>query len=285
MTKSGDRARLRQLAREWILPPAVSTGLRRVAGTVGTRLMARDQRDALASNARLQGTYVGRRCFVLGNGPSLADVNIEALGGEVTVVMNHFNQHPAIKSWQPTVHCVAEPASAYGSPASVEFLRGILEGYSSTTHVFPIELKPFFERTSLLPPERVAFVRQDGRRASDFDEIDLTKAVPMLHDTSILAVSVAIAMGCNPIILLGLDYNWLSHRSINRHFYEELFARGVEDMAQTPYLEVMRSSIPCWEAHGALHRIGARGGQVIVNATAGSFLDAYPSTGLPSILT
>lgn len=276
---------VRHAVTEWFLPPAVKRFLMRTVMRRGSRGVSSAEKAVLAANARLQGAYAARRCFVLGNGPSLADVDIEALGGEVTIVMNAFNQHPAIRLWQPFVHCVAEPASSYTSPDRLRFLQEMISGYTSTTHVFPIEMKTLFDRTSILPPERLAFVKQDGRNAAEFDHIDLTGPIPIANDTSILAVSLAIAMGCDPIVLLGLDYNWLSHRSINRHFYDDTAVPWpAEDMARTPYLEAMRRSLPSWEAHAALRRIATKSGQTILNATEGSFLDVYPTTTLGDVL-
>lgn len=281
-----DRADVRRAVTEWILPPAVKRVLLRKLRRRGLRGGSSAEKAILAANARLQGAYAGRRCFVLANGPSLAKVDIAPLGGEVTIVMNHFNQHPAMRLWQPVVHCVAEPASDYTRPGGlgIEVLKELVRGYTSTTHVFPIGLKTVFDRTGILPPERLVLVKLDGR-AEDFDHIDLTGSVPSVHDTSILAVSVAIAMGCNPIVLLGLDYNWLSHQPIRAHFYDHAAVPWpVEDLSGTPYLEEMRSAMPRWEAHAALCRIAAKGGQSILNATEGSFLDVYPNTTLGDVL-
>lgn len=289
MTGAGGRREtsLRHAVAEWVLPPAVKRLLvRAIVARRSPRLSPAQERAALSANARLQGAYAGRRCFVLGNGPSLARANIESLGGEITVVMNAFNQHPAMRLWQPVVQCMAEPASAYTSPDMLRLLQRFLDGYTSTIHVFPVELKPLFDRTGILPPERLAFVKQDGRVAAEFDRIDLAGPVPSPHDTSILAVSVAIAMGCDPIILLGLDYNWLSHRSRHEHFYDDgSVPWPAEDVSRLPYLELMRASLRCWEAHAALRRIAAANGQTIINATEGSFLDVYPTATLDQVLS
>jgi hypothetical protein len=276
-------AAARDLAAEWLLPPGVKRLLR--SAIRRSRRIPPAERAVLAANARLQGAYIGRRCFVLANGPSLANVDIEPLGDEVTIVMNHFNQHPALRLWQPVVHCVAEPASFYNSPDKLRFLERQLTGYTSTTAVFPIEMKPIFDRTGLLPADRLVLVKFDGRKAAEFDRVDLTGPIPSPNDTSILAVSVAIAMGCSPIVLLGLDYSWLSHQSIKRHFYDDAaMSWPVEDMGKTPYVEVMKQSVPCWEAHAALSRIAGRRGQMIINATEGSFLDVYPTATLRDVL-
>lgn len=286
MTAWHNRAAVRHAVAEWILPPAV----KRVLRTAMSRTrpdVSPAERAVLAANVRLHGAYAGRRCFVLANGPSLASVDIDPLGEEITVVMNAFNQHPAMRHWQPVVHCAAEPASAYTGPHPVplRFLEELVSGYESTTHVFPIEMKAIFDQTGILPPERLVLVKQDGREAAEFDHIDLTGPIPSAHDTSILAVSVAIAMGCDPIVLLGLDYNWLSHRSINAHFYDDAAVWwDAEDLSKSSYLKMMKDSMPCWEAHAALFRIAAKNGQTILNATESSFLDAYPFTTLGDVM-
>jgi hypothetical protein len=246
--------------------------------------MTNDERHVLTLNSRLQGSHRGRRCFVIGNGPSLADEDIGSLGGEVTVVMNAFNQHPSLRMWQPTIHCRAEPGRTYMTPERLESLRRQLEGYESTIHVFPIQAKPALDRARILPPERLAYVRMD-RVASEHTRIDLTQAIPSAPDTSILAVAVAIAIGCSPIVLLGVDYDWLSHRSVQAHFYDSSAVPwSAEDLGTASYLEDLKAGVICWESHAALREIALRGGQEIVNATRGSFLDTYPRTTLGAVL-
>jgi hypothetical protein len=276
---------MRRAVADWFIPPGVKRILLRAVRRRQLEAVTRAERAILAANARLQGAYAGRRCFVIGNGPSLAGVDLEPLAGEITVVMNAFNQHPALRRWQPVVHCMAEPATAYSDPECVRQLEQFLVGYTTTTHVFPIGVKAVIDRTGLLPPERCAFVKEDGRTAAEFDHIDLSGPVPAAHDTSILAVSVAIAMGCDPIVLLGVDYNWLSHRLVHSHFYDDAAVEWpAEDLSRSPYLDSMRESVQCWEAHAALGRIAARSGQTILNATEGSFLDVYPTTTLAAVL-
>jgi hypothetical protein len=243
------------------------------------------ERVLLAANARIQGAYTGRRCFVLANGPSLRNVDLNRLTGELTIVMNHFNQHPAIKELQPVIHCAAEPATSYNSPGRMRRLEDLLEGYESTIHVFPIEMTSVLIQAGLLPPDRIAPVKLTPIRFDETDRIDLTKPMPAPPDTSVLAVSVAIAMGCTPIVILGLDYNWLSHRAINAHFYDDAaMPWPVEDMSRQPYVEVMRQAITCWEAHSGLRRIAEGTGQIILNATENSFLDVYQTTNLDKLL-
>jgi hypothetical protein len=263
-------------AQQWLLPPAIARGFARTARRLAP--VSATTRAVLGANARLQGAYRNRRCFVIGNGPSLARTDVGRLGGEITIVMNHFNRHPASKEWDATVHCAAEPASFYRGEDGVAFLRDLVGGYRETTHVFPLDLKPVFDSVAILPADRLLFVRQDGRVAEDFDHIDLTESVPSAHDTSILAVAVAIAMGCTPIILVGLDYDWLIRGPMG-HFYSvepKIPALASSPYPELPYLAKIALTTPRWRAHEALRRIAAKSSQVIVNATPGSYLDVYP---------
>lgn len=263
----------KEIAHAW-LPPAIYGPA--VRWFREHRATSAQDRDLLARNAWIRDRYQKQKCFVLANGPSLRDIDLARLADQPTIVMNHFNQHQAFGDWQPTFHCAAEPVERYHDEAGSRSLNRMLSGYTKTVHVFPIGARPELRERGV-PEDRLVFFRADGRTAAEFSRIDFTQAVPIPHDTSILAVSLAIALGCDPIILLGLDYDFLSHRSVNRHFYDdEAASLPVEDMGAVPYVESLRSAIPCWVAHAALHSIAAGNGQRIMNASRDSFLDTYP---------
>ena len=274
---------IRSFLREWVLSPGIRREIGRLEGALRSPRLSSEDRAQLQANARLHGRFAGRRCFVVANGPSLSGVDLSLLSGEITIAMNHFNRHPVLQHWEPTVHCAAEPAEFYEGPEKLDFLRDMVSGYTSTTHVFPIGLRDTFVQAGIIPRERLVLVRISSRPAAEFHRIDLSASVPSTHDTSILAVSVALAMGCSPIVLVGLDYNWLDQGPMG-HFYREapqsLPERTPSIIAypDLPYLERMRLALPRWEAHAALARIGAASGQVIVNASARSYLDVYPFT-------
>jgi len=276
-----------RFGRDWVLPPAVDRAVTRAVRKM--RPVPQRERQAIAGNGKWHGAFRGRRCFVIANGPSLATENLDVLGAEITIVMNEFNRHHALAAWTPTFHCAAEPATFYRLPGGREYFSSLLRGFRDTVHVFPVETMSEFDRDGSVPASRLLLVKQDGRPAADFSEIDLADRVPAAHDTSILAVSLAIALGCDPIVILGLDYDWLGREDM-QHFYAdpEGFALPVDpgqvSYPKLPYLAKMRMTIPRWEAHEALRRIAERTGQRIINATPESFLDVYPRSTLAEVL-
>src|SRR5882672_2735030 len=78
-------------------------------------------RILLRENEKLRDRHAGRRCFIIGNGPSLRAQDLTPLSGEVTFVMNAFWKHPILDLWQPTYFCFADSVCFDGSEAVKQF--------------------------------------------------------------------------------------------------------------------------------------------------------------------
>jgi hypothetical protein len=74
------------------------------AGLVRARRTFRDDSANVARWQRLKGKYVGKRAFLLGNGPSLNRTPLHLLAGEHTMCFNWFNLMYERLSWRPTFY-------------------------------------------------------------------------------------------------------------------------------------------------------------------------------------
>lgn len=274
---------LRDLVREWIFPPAVWRAGRHVAERARLLTTNREEAALLARNAEFHDLYRGRRCFVIGNGPSIRRQDLSLLAGEITITMNWFNRHPVLDIWQPTFHCVAE-AGTEACWLDPSFLGRILDRLQPRAYFLRIDALSHVRRSAFPDRDRIHYVKI-GDWSTDLRSLDLTRPLLPPTDTSILATMVAIALGCSPIYLLGLDYDWLSHRSLNRHFYDaEDPAETREDLSKQSYLQSIEVAQRQWKTHETLRRIARRRGQEIYNATGGGFLDTYPPASLNTVL-
>ncbi len=268
--------------REWLLPPGVRRWLRqREIRRRIRRPLTSEEAAILSRNARFRDLHAGRRCFILGNGPSLANVDLAPFGGEITIVMNSFNRHPILKQWQPTFYCRAEPPGSYDSPERVRTLGERVAGIAAQAYFLPFGVHTIVRRHGTLPEEKAYYFKP----VADLTEwpaeqypIEMTGPMPHAGSTAHLAIMLAIYMGCSPIIMLGMDYDFLAHRSVNRHFYgapaEE--AGGPDDLGTYPYASLMEHYLREWRQFETLRRLAERRGLVILNATEGSFLDVFP---------
>ena len=165
-----------------------------------TEAVSPAQKNVLRENEKLRNRHAGQRCFVIGNGPSLATQDLRPLAGEITFVMNAFWKHPILDEWQPTYFCFADPVWHDGSEAVTEFFDSVRERTPAAEYIFPLDGKPIVEKQSLLPLESTYFFayQEQPIGLSVADTFDLTGPVPYPFSASQLAIMAAMFMGCTP---------------------------------------------------------------------------------------
>jgi len=276
--------------RDWIMPEGVRRWLR--CRTIERRFCTRvsmDDRRRLAHNAALRNRHAGRRCLVIGNGPSLSGVDLTKFNGDITIAMNSISRHPAARHWSPTYYCRAEPGSAYDSADRVESIRELTRGMTCDGYFFPLDAKQTIERQNLLPAERTYYFKSIVDLTEwpvDRRPLDLTDGIPFVGNTAQFAILLALYLGANPVILLGMDHDFLAHRSINRHFYDATpsDAGGTDDLRTYSYKKMMADTLREWERYEVIDQIASRVGVKILNATEGGFLDVFPQVSMATIL-
>ena len=233
----------------------------------------------LLKNKHLLNLYRGRRAFVLGNGPSLNEVDIHRLSGELLFTVNDFGSHPAVRTIQPTIHCFADPNYfKYPDNFRPVFLR-VLDNLPNTIYVMPTIARAVVQELGLFPEERSYYCRLVGSMGHhQLMHVDLTKPILGAQTVSHLALAVAIYTGCNPIYLMGMDMSWLAHPNKQIHFSSvyEADAKPIHINANLDYCDHIESGVLVFQGFRALKRAADARGQQIYNASSGGFLDVFP---------
>ncbi len=276
--------KIMQFVKNWIIPPGPLDLVSNVRGRIRSQtILGSEDRKILARNDRFRNMYVGKRCFVIGNGPSLNKQDLTPLANEITIVMNHFHLHPILQEWQPTFWCLADPPDCYSPQEIVKTKEGLARTNPQAFFV-PIGMKSLNNQYQIFPLEKTYFLKTQGMPAK-IDKLDLTKTIPGSYNTDHMAVMLALALGCSPIYLLGLDYDKLCHRSRFPHFYDSDSPEKQVDLSKYPYLHLLEFAVNKYRAHDVLREIGLQRGQMIFNATPGSFLDIYPEVQYEKIVS
>lgn len=180
--------------------------------------MDQELRAHLARNAELKNLHQGKRCFIIGNGPSIKDQDLELLSGEITFAVNRFIHHPRAEAINPKYYAIVDPkfaAQAWGT----EFVREVERRLPETVLLLTRGGYEFCEREGVLTKHRKYVIHPNQlfhfgyRRA-----IDLTRGIPGMDNVTKCALSTAAYMGCAEINLLGIDGNGLILPD-NSHFY------------------------------------------------------------------
>ena len=158
-----------------------------------------EAKQLLLKNEQFRNCAKRKRCFILGNGPSLRSVDFSKLQQEDVFTVNQAARHPNFHLLSPRFHFWADPAFFEinpDNPGDMELLR-TMKSINSTDHrpacFFPIRQKSFVENSH-------SAIHPLFRRAPDF-----TTVVPGGYTVVIWCIMMALFAGYREIYLLGCD--------------------------------------------------------------------------------
>ncbi len=247
-----------------------------------------NDKELLNRNQVFKNKHMDRRCFVIGNGPSLNKQDLSLLSNEITIAVNSFYKHPIVEKWQPNYHCIADPSFFYESTAMGNFFQNLRQKIHSSKFLVPVYAKNVMENQKLLPVDQTYYAAFRGTLNNGLNyKIDLTEPIPGVQSVSQLAIMWAIYMGCSPIYLLGLDHDWLSQRGVFTHFYRgatiDSYSKAEGDLSKISYKDNLRLALDLWKGYETILRIIANKNISIINATEGGFLDVFERREYKSI--
>jgi hypothetical protein len=234
------------------------------------------------ANARkleaLRGLHKGRRCFVMGNGPSLLECDLNRLQSEVTIVSNaHYLIWDQL-TYVPTFLVVEDRLVAEDRADQLRLLGGI-------TKLFPFDLRPL-----LAPADDTTLYLNFPRRYRPFPKFsqDLAKRAYWGGTVTFLNLQLASYLGCNPIILIGFDHSYTvpsqgvrnnvieSQADDINHIHPDYFGPGFR--WHDPNIARMELAYAC--ARQELERSGVQ----VLNATVGGHLEIFERISFDAVV-
>jgi hypothetical protein len=251
--------RLASAYRDRVLPAAE-------AATYRLDARGRESRRRLREMA---GRYAGERCFIIGNGPSLAETDLSRLRGERTFALNRgyllFD-----RIGEPTTFLVT--VNRY----VVEQFSAELFAAGSTTFV------SWRSRRHVPRGADVVFVR---RAPSLTFSQDLANGAWEGATVTYMAMQVAFHLGFREVVLIGVDHRFASVGPANKlvtsqgadpnHFDPNYFGAGVK--WQLPDLEMSE------RAYRLANDRFVADGRSVVDATVRGNLTVFPKVDFESV--
>ncbi len=235
----------------------------------------------LARNARFHDAYRGKRCFVVGSGPSVRKLDLSKLRGEHVLTVNAFMKHVTRYGVVPLAHSLMDPWYFDGRDPEHKDLQFIAHEADPAIEFFlPLDYRAVVEK--VIPAgrrDRINYLGFAGWYPEN-SNARLTSHLPRLQTVTLAPALIALWMGFSEIYLIGCDLDWLSNvvatnplRIVHRNFYEE--TDSVIDVGDgfeyTTYVEAIAKMF-----RGFHHvKESAREGQRIFNASEGGMLDIF----------
>ena len=215
---------------------------------------------------KLYNQYAGRRLFLLGNGPSLAEMDLGRLTGEVTLGTNRIYLHP---TFRPTLYaCVNELV-----------LRQCHE------QIEALDMPRFVSWPGRRLVPGAVPLRCHRREPLGFSD-DPRQGVWIGGTVTYFALQIAFFLGFQEVVLLGIDHRFETQGEPNaevtsegddpNHFVPGYFGKGFR--WQLPDLAMSE------RAYRLADERFRAAGRRIVNATPGTALEVFPRIDFDEVL-
>ncbi|MBI5351618.1 MAG: DUF115 domain-containing protein [Chloroflexi bacterium] len=223
--------------------------------------------------SRYKNIHLGKRCFIVANGPSLKQTDLNLLANEITFGMNRiyllFEQIP----FRPTYY--------------VTMNELILEQFAREIERLAMPMFLNWNRRSLFNSKAENIVYLKAKMSiSDFFQYNLTEPTVVGGTVTFAALQIAYYMGFHEVILVGLDHNYVEKGTPNKtevrsaeqdqsHFHPQYFPKGFK--WQLP--DLLRSEIDFGIARNAFESDGRK----IYDATIGGKCEVFEKIAYPSL--
>ena len=228
----------------------------------------------------LRDCYAGRRCFVIGGGPSLSHTPLDLLTNEVTIASNAIFLLFGETKFRPTFYTVEDRLVAEDRAAVINKLRGMHK-------IFPADVWRFLKEDE--DTIYVNFKRGEYEGFPKFSD-RLDEVMYWGGTVTFMNLQLAWHIGCREVYLVGIDHSYqrpsakdkmdgnviTSQSADVNHFHPDYFGPGYRwhdprvDRMERGYLEARRF----FTEHGG----------VIYNATIGGKLEVFPRVNLEDLI-
>lgn len=229
--------------------------------------------------ASLKNTHCGERCFIIGNGPSLATDDLDKLKNEFTFASNRIYNLFSKTDWRPSIYMSVDN----------DVIRHEHEKMEQLT--LPVQLINITSKAySNFDPRKVHFftmygpyiIRQYKYRKRDISK-NPAKYFSMSYSVTCLEIELAIYMGFKEIYLLGCDHNYSHYINAQGKYVIDNkvqdYCAGIERKTFTmQFKDATTSCYQAYQEYAQTHDVK------IYNATRGGQLEVYPRVRLEEVL-
>ncbi len=232
--------------------------------------------QVLAMLLELKGRYQGKRCFIIGTGPSLTISDLELLSNEVTFGTNRIYELFDKTSWRPTFYINQDYDLIRSYPERIKAVRSEISFLPiEFVEVFPGEKYRFFVlKHKVFYPHSAPF------------SFDISKYVNQGFSVVYGAIQIAAYMGFSEIYLLGVDHNYALSQDAKGHQVrtsnsKHNYSQGMKEYSNLKNLPRVQESTLAFET---AEKVSRKKGFRIFNVTRGGKLECFERCDLDEVI-
>ncbi len=268
-----------------IASPAWQQGIKKLRFHLNRMQLPTSRNDLALLN--LRNRHHGKRCFVIGNGPSLrmSDLDLLARRGEICLASNNIHLAFDSTNWRPDYYGLedAELARKYHDQINQRVVGTTVVANYLTDTLGPSNNRVFFRLLPRVkPPQRPAF------------SLNLVKGINCGGTITYSLLQIAAWLGCSKAYLLGIDFSYntgavqasTQYAGMKTYTYQpdsgsNYFCKQYWKPGDPIIAPDMASSLCAFES---AHRVCCKSARMpIFNATRGGKLEVFPRVEFNSL--
>lgn len=259
-----------------------------------------DLNDRLKENAAIKNLKKGKRCFVLGNGPSIKELDFELLGNEDVFTVNQLARRNDYYLLNANFHVWADPIffnADLDKEENQELIKSFFQIKTSSGSpicFLPIEAENFARTIKLSDAVDIRYFYAHKNFDYCTEDIDLAKESYSFGTVVQYAIGIALYMGYSEIYLLGCEATGLLN-FINSYLKKEIkdYAYHISESESRRMLDVtkeydMEHEFACWgtvfHQYKLLNSYCFNRGVKLINCTPESIIDSLEFMELSEVL-
>lgn len=251
--------------------------------------------NEMLKNEKLRDIHQGKRCFVLGNGPSINKQDLTLLANEYVFTVNDFFKHPDCSIIKPNYHLFADPLyySDECTQMNLNSFSNIKLEESKPIVFFPTDGYTYIKKHNLDEKFNLYYFTARQSFKGEKIEYDYTKFVTGFWTVVQYAITLAIFMGFKEIYLLGCDCTGIVEFCDKKenpncesegHFYKEDSSnKNIYDNLTN--VDMFEGWTKIFQGYNAVNRFCIKKGILLLNATEGGILDNVPRIKYESLFS
>ncbi|MDD9952187.1 MAG: glycosyltransferase [Zetaproteobacteria bacterium] len=188
------------------------------------------------SISAFHNAFQGKRCFIIGNGPSLNEVDFHKLRGEFTFAVNSFFYKTRETGFRPTFYVVEDSFVMKDNRTEINGYHPTLHRFFPTNYIDMIDDR---RNTSFFRLNRGFYEKTSPNYGVPRFSTDAAYKLYCGQSVTYINLQLAYYMGFTEVYLVGMDFNYIIPSSAKvdgvnitsteddpNHFHPEYFGKG-----------------------------------------------------------
>ena len=244
---------------KYFLPPVIS----RYINKIKSFYEFLPHKSLVKKNEKFKNIHKGKKCFILGSGPSVNDFDLTKLKDEIVIGLNSFYIHPHYKdifSDSASKYMLCSPLHGPSDAWPEKRWKEMFEEYENNiaNHVilffglgvYKPDAKTIIEEHSLFKDFDLNYyftsTVQDDWYLPKTKHFDFSKNLTTASTSSVWGILLALYMGFDEIYLVGVDNNMICLPKDNPRFIQGGIAHNDEE-------EITESGTFSWNYFTSFH--------------------------------